>query len=217
MKKIIVFDLDGTLLDTLGDLHAAVNHALKSENLPLRSIDEVRSFVGNGMRLLMERALPADADAALFARAFAAFKAYYSANCAHFTREYDGITALLQKLKAEGALLGVVTNKADAPAKTLMEHYFPGLFDSVVGEREGVRRKPAPDSVWETVRTLGGSVDDAVYIGDSEVDAQTAKNAGTALVGVTWGFRSRETLEKAGAQLFADSPAELFEILKTMG
>lgn len=217
MKKIIVFDLDGTLLDTLGDLHAAVNHALKSENLPLRSIDEVRSFVGNGMRLLMERALPADADAALFAHAFAAFKAYYSANCAHFTREYDGITALLQKLKAEGALLGVVTNKADAPAKKLMEHYFPGLFDSVVGEREGVRRKPAPDSVWETVRTLGGSIDDAVYIGDSEVDAQTAKNAGTALVGVTWGFRSRETLEKAGAQLFADSPAELFEILKTMG
>lgn len=216
MKKFIVFDLDGTLLDTLGDLRAAVNFALSSESLPARSPDEVRRFVGNGIRKLVERAVPEGTDPAQTDRVFAAFKAYYPTHCMVLTKEYDGITELLLRLKAEGAKLGVVTNKSDAPAKALMAHYFPGVFDSVVGEREGVRKKPAPDSVFETLRFLGGSVGEAVYIGDSEVDVRTAENVGCELVAVTWGFRSRETLWREGAEKLADTPEALFEILKSM-
>ncbi len=212
MKKLVIFDLDGTLLYTLEDLHASTNFALESEELPTRSLDEVRRFVGNGIRKLIERAVPVGTAPALTDRVFAAFVRHYAANCMNLTCPYPGIPELLMQLKAQGSKLGVVSNKADGPAKALIEHYFPGTFDSVVGERENVRKKPAPDSVLETVRSLGCTVDDAVYVGDSDVDGQTAVNANCDLVLVSWGFRGRETLEPFGCPI-ANSAQELFEIL----
>ncbi len=213
MEKLIVFDLDGTLLDTLDDLHASVNHALASENLPARSMDEVRRFVGNGVRKLIERAVPDDCPGEVLERTFAEFRRHYTENCSVRTKPYDGVPELLDMLKAQGYLLGVVSNKADEPVKALIAHYFPGVFDSVVGEREGVRRKPAPDSVLETARSLGCDAAQAVYIGDSDVDARTAINAGCRCVLVSWGFRGRETLEPFGFTI-ADRPEDIPEAIK---
>ena len=212
MKKLAVFDLDGTLLYTLEDLHASTNFALSSEGLPERSLDEVRRFVGNGIRKLIERAVPPDTPSEQLERVFDTFKRHYSANCMVLTRPYPGIPEALAELRTRGFKLGVVSNKADAPAKALIAHYFPDTFDSVVGERESVRKKPAPDSVFETLRSLGCTAEDAVYIGDSDVDGQTAANSGCDCVLVSWGFRSRETLERFGCPI-ADDTSELLGIL----
>lgn len=213
MKKLVIFDLDGTLLYTLEDLHASTNFALEGEGLPGRSLDEVRRFVGNGIRKLIERAVPTETSPEVTDRVFAAFVRHYEANCMNLTRPYPGIPELLMRLKEHGARLGVVSNKADEPVRALIAHYFPDTFDSVVGERENVRKKPAPDSVLETVRSLGCTVGDAVYIGDSDVDGQTAANAGCDCVLVSWGFRGRQTLEPFGCPI-AGSAQELFEILR---
>ncbi len=212
MKKLAVFDLDGTLLYTLEDLHASTNFALTGEGLPARSLDEVRRFVGNGIRKLIERAVPPDTPPEQLERVFDAFSRHYSENCMVLTRPYPGIPETLAALRARGFKLGVVSNKADAPAKALIAHYFPDTFDSVVGERGSVRKKPAPDSVFETLRSLGCAVEDAVYIGDSDVDGQTAKNSGCDCVLVSWGFRSRETLESFGCPI-ADDTDMLLKIL----
>ncbi len=212
MKKLAIFDLDGTLLYTLEDLHASTNFALDSEGLPLRSLDEVRRFVGNGIRKLIERAVPPDTPPEQLERVFETFKRHYSANCMVLTRPYPGIPEALTALKARGFRLGVVSNKADAPAKALIAHYFPDTFDSVVGERESVRKKPAPDSVLETLRSLGCTAEDAVYIGDSDVDGQTAANSGCDCVLVSWGFRSRDVLEAFDCPI-ADDTAELLRLL----
>lgn len=212
MKKLVIFDLDGTLLYTLEDLHASTNFALESEGLPARSLDEVRRFVGNGIRKLIERAVPQGTAPELTDRVFAVFVRHYDANCMVLTRPYPGIPELLMRLKEQGAKLGLVSNKAEEPAKALIAHYFPGVFDSVVGERENVRKKPAPDSVLETVRSLGCTIEDAVYVGDSDVDGRTAVNAGCDCVLVSWGFRGRETLEPFGCPI-ADSAQELLNIL----
>ncbi len=212
MKKLAVFDLDGTLLYTLEDLHASTNFALSSEGLPERSLDEVRRFVGNGIRKLIERAVPPDTPPEQLDRVFETFRRHYSANCMVLTRPYPGIPEALAELRARGFKLGVVSNKTDAPAKALIAHYFPDTFDSVVGERESVRKKPAPDSVFETLRSLGCTAEDAVYIGDSDVDGQTAANSGCDCVLVSWGFRSRETLERFGCPI-ADDTTELLGIL----
>lgn len=170
MKKLAIFDLDGTLLYTLEDLHASTNFALESEGLPKRSLDEVRRFVGNGIRKLIERAVPDGCAPDVTDRVFAAFKRHYAENCMVLTRPYPGIPEMLDALKARGWQLGVVSNKADEPVKALIAHYFPGVFDSVVGERENVRKKPAPDSVFETVGSLGCDIGQAVYIGDGLTD-----------------------------------------------
>lgn len=212
MKKLAIFDLDGTLLYTLEDLHASTNFALNSEGLPLRSLDEVRRFVGNGIRKLIERAVPPDTPPEQLERVFETFKRHYSANCMVLTRPYPGIPEALTALRAQGFRLGVVSNKADAPAKALIAHYFPDTFDSVVGERESVRKKPAPDSVLETLRSLGCTAEDAVYIGDSDVDGQTAANSGCDCVLVSWGFRSRNVLEAFDCPI-ADDTAELLRLL----
>ena len=165
MKRLIIFDLDGTLLDTLEDLCDATNYALRSEKFPERSLNEVRNFVGNGIRLLIERAVPQGTDKAVTDRVFEVFKSYYADHCTVKTVPYAGIADVLRLLKARGYLLGVVSNKADAPAKAIVAHYFPSVFDSVVGEREGVRKKPAPDAVFETARALGCPTDELVYDG----------------------------------------------------
>ena len=212
MKKLVIFDLDGTLLYTLEDLHASTNFALESEGLPGRSLDEVHRFVGNGIRKLIERAVPQGTAPELTDRVFAAFVRHYEANCMVLTRPYPGIPELLARLRDRGVKLGVVSNKADEPVKALIAHYFPNTFDSVVGERENVRKKPAPDSVLETVRSLGCTVEDAVYVGDSDVDGRTAANAGCRCVLVSWGFRGRQTLEPFGCPI-ADNARELLNIL----
>ena len=213
-KKLIVFDLDGTLLDTLADLHASVNFALEKHALPLRGIDEVRTFVGNGMGLLISRSVPENTPEAVVGAVLETFKGHYSLHSTDSTAPYEGIAELLAQLKSAGCRLGVVSNKADSAAKPIIAHYFPGLFDCVVGEREGVRKKPAPDSVLEIMRSLDCGEADTVYIGDSEVDIQTAKNAGCDCISVCWGFKSREFLEANGAERIAASAAELGRLLE---
>ncbi len=213
MKRLIIFDLDGTLLDTLEDLCDATNYALRAENLPERSLDEVRTFVGNGIRLLIERAVPQGTPPAVTDRAFEVFKAYYAEHCTVKTAPYAGMTEAPRLLKAQGYLLGVVSNKADAPAKAIVAHYFPAVFDSVVGEREGVRKKPAPDAVFETAKALGCTIDELVYVGDSDVDAMTAQNAGCRCVLVSWGFRERALLESFSPSAVVDTAEELLKEL----
>ena len=208
-KQLVIFDLDGTLLDTLDDLADAVNWALKQEQLPRRTREEVRAFVGNGIRNLIERAVPAGTEAAQTDRVFAGFKARYAGHCADKTRPYPGILELLARLRAEGIRTAVVSNKADFSVQTLCRDYFPGLVDCAVGERAGIPKKPAPDSVQEVLRALKISREQAVYVGDSEVDVVTARNAGMDGILVLWGFRDRQTLERAGAKTFAATAEEL--------
>ena len=208
-KQLVIFDLDGTLLDTLDDLADAVNWALKQEQLPRRTREEVRAFVGNGIRNLIERAVPAGTEVAQTDRVFAGFKARYADHCADKTRPYPGILELLARLRAEGIRTAVVSNKADFAVQTLCRDYFPGLVDCAVGERAGIPKKPAPDSVQEVLRALKISREQAVYVGDSEVDVVTARNAGMDGILVLWGFRDRQTLERAGAKTFAATAEEL--------
>ena len=171
--KLAVFDMDGTILNTLEDLADSTNYALKANGLPERTIDEVRRFVGNGIRLLIERAVPADSEPELFET----FKKYYKTDCAVKTRPYDGIKEVLVSLRKAGCLTAVVSNKADFAVQDLCKDYFDGLFDFAVGEREGIKKKPAPDSVYEVLTKLKTKKEDAVYIGDSDVDFATSVNA----------------------------------------
>lgn len=207
--KLAIFDLDGTILDTLEDLADATNFALREHGYPERTIEEVRRFVGNGIRRLIERAVPGELTTEEIDRVHNTFSAYYQQHCADKTRPYEGILQLLERLRAAGCLTAVVSNKADAAVQPLCRHYYKGLFDYAVGERAGIRRKPAPDSVQEVLRRLRVDPADAVYIGDSEVDIQTAANAGLDSIIVTWGFRERTFLESQGGRRFVDRPEEI--------
>ena len=211
--QLAVFDLDGTILDTLEDLYLSVDFALRQNRLPERSLEEVRQFVGNGIRKLIERAVPAGSSEELIARVHADFTAHYASHCADHTKEYNGITEMLQTIRNAGMQTAVVSNKADYGVQTLIADYFPGLFDYAVGEREGVRRKPAPDAVNAILEKLSVSRERAVYIGDSDVDIETAKNAGMDCISVDWGFRSTAFLIDHGARLIVSDPEELHKIL----
>lgn len=210
MKTAVLFDMDGTLLDTLGDLHAAVNHVLAQFGYPLRTVEEVCRFVGNGAGRLIHLAVP---EGAPEAPVLAAFDAYYAAHCDILTKPYAGIPEALAVL-AERYPLAVVSNKPDAAVKELAKRYFPGLFAR--GESTDCPRKPAPDMVFKAMEALG--VDRCVYVGDSDVDIVTAKNAGVPCLSVTWGFRGREELQAAGAEYFChnpqDLPAKIAEIME---
>lgn len=208
-----VFDLDGTVLDTLDDLADSVNHTLNAYGFPTRTRDEVRRFVGNGVPLLIERAVPAGTAPDIRARCLADFKAYYKENMYHKTGPYPGIPELLDALRARGVKIAVVSNKFDAAVKDLCRRFYGDLIPVAIGERPDVRKKPAPDSVFTALRELGSAPENALYIGDSDVDIQTAKNAGLTSVGVTWGFRDRALLEREGAQYIIDSPAQLLDII----
>lgn len=212
MIRLAIFDLDGTILDTLEDLADALNHALTEFGYPTRTLPEVRRFVGNGIRNLIRRAAPAGTTEAEFDRIHAAFSTYYIVHCADKTRPYDGIPELLAALRDRGIRTAVVSNKPDGAVKPLCARYFPGLFDAAVGERTGVARKPAPDSVNAVLAELGVDRSEAVYIGDSEVDIATARNAGMACFSVDWGFRPREELLANGAKLIASTPQALLEL-----
>lgn len=208
-----IFDLDGTLLNTLGDLTDAVNAAIVPRGLTAVTENQVRERVGNGIRKLIERCMPegttdADIDACL-----EKFRAYYSEHLMHRTHPYDGVADALRALKGAGMQIAVLSNKYDPAAKALIEHFFPGLVDLTLGERPDVPRKPDPASCLELLRGLGADPEKTVYIGDSAVDMNTAKNAGLASIGVTWGFRSREVLADAGAGVILDRPYELIPLL----
>lgn len=215
MYKTVIFDLDGTLLDTLADLHASVNAALAAYGLPSRSVEEVRAFVGNGIAKLIERAI-GDKNYPDFEGVLSAFKEHYGAHCKDKTKPYGGILELLKKLQAAGVKTAVVSNKADFAVKLLAEEYFSGLLLYAVGENEaaGVRKKPAPDSLFAVMEKLNAKKEDAVYVGDSEVDIQTAQNAGVACISVTWGFKDREFLLTHGAKILIDTPDAILKYCK---
>ena len=209
--QLAIFDLDGTLLDTLEDLADSANYVMETFGYPKRTLAEVRSFVGNGIRKLLERSAPKDTSSEEIDRMFEAFKEYYGTHCADKTKPYGGIMGLLESLKKQGVKLAVVSNKADYAVKALCEQYFPGYFDEAVGERVGIARKPAPDTVNEVIKNLKIDKSQAVYIGDSEVDVETAKNVEMDCIAVDWGFRDKEVLENAGAEIIVSTPAGLFE------
>lgn len=211
--KLVIFDMDGTILDTLEDLRRSTNAALAANGLPGRTMEQIRRFVGNGIAKLIERAVPEGTSPEATAAVLEAFKVHYAAHCADHTHPYAGVPELLARLRADGVLTAVVSNKADFAVQILAKDYFPGLFDLVLGEREGIAKKPAPDMVDTVLRELGVAPDDARYVGDSEVDVATAKNSGVAGVFVTWGFRSAQTLCAAGAAVLAATPEELAEKL----
>ena len=208
-----IFDMDGTILETLEDMWSSVNATMDYVNYPRRTLDEVRRFVGNGAAKLIERCMPAGADNPKYADALAFYRRYYDAHAQIKTGPYPGIPELLQHLKREGVRLAVVSNKPDEAVRTLTEHYFPGLFQVAVGNREGWATKPAPDSVYETMKLLDAQSEDTVYVGDSEVDVATAQNAGLDSIIVTWGFREESFLRAHGAQTLAHSTEELYQLL----
>ena len=214
MYQLAIFDLDGTLLDTLADLHAGVNNALAAFGYAPRTLDEVRTFVGNGAQKLIARAVPAGTSQAQQDAVLAEFQTYYGAHCADLTKPYDGILPLLAQLQKDGVQTAVVSNKPDFAVQTLAAQYFPGLFAASAGAKDGVRKKPYPDAVLAVVAQLHAEGKRAVYIGDSEVDVATARNAQLPCIAVSWGFRSREVLLDAGAECICDSVAALAQALK---
>lgn len=211
--EAIIFDLDGTLLNTLGDLADAVNFALSKRGHPPRTEAEVRDFIGNGIGKLIERALPPEAQAEAD-DCLADFSSHYRVHMADRTVPYAGVPALVEALHARGLTLAVLSNKVDEAAVRLVTHYFGEAFALVRGERAGVPRKPDPTSVHDILRTLQIDAARTLYVGDSGVDMETAKNAGLFAAGVTWGFRSREVLLTHGADVLVDRPEELFKFLE---
>lgn len=208
-----IFDLDGTLLDTLDDLAAAVNYALRQYHMPEHTRDEVRQMVGNGVRLLMVRAVPDGDRNPLFEAVFSTFREYYMHHSLDTTRPYDGIPELLGELHRRGSRIAVVSNKFYAATRELCHHFFPDTVEVAIGEHEaeGIRKKPAPDTVMEAFRQLDVEKEDAVYVGDSDVDLQTAHNSGLPCISVLWGFRDRSFLEAHGATTFARKPEEILK------
>ncbi|MCD8289615.1 MAG: HAD family hydrolase [Prevotella sp.] len=204
-----IFDLDGTLLDTLGDLTASVNHTMAIFGLPQHTQEEVRRMVGNGIGKLIERAIPAGKDNQQFASILSTFTAHYLAHSMDRTRPYDGITTLLSALHRQGKRLAIVSNKQQAATTKLCRHFFKETISVAIGESGNVRRKPAPDTVDEALRQLGAGKDGAVYIGDSEVDIATARAAGLSCISVLWGFRDRQFLIQHGATCFVSRPEEI--------
>ena len=207
--ELVIFDLDGTILDTLEDLTDSMNYALEKHGYPIRTIEEVRSFVGNGLLMLTRRAIAPETDESRIQMVLAEQKAYYKEHCSDKTKPYQGIMELLEFLKKEGYKLAVVSNKADYAVQILCEQYFGGIFDMAVGEKENVRKKPAPDAVNTVLEKLQVDRKNAIYVGDSEVDIQTAENAKMSAVLVDWGFRDASFLQEQGAKILVHTMDEL--------
>ncbi|WP_022762319.1 HAD family hydrolase [Butyrivibrio sp. AD3002] len=211
--KAVIFDMDGTILDSLDDLRDSVNHALRENGLPERSTKEVRAFLGKGMVYLVNKCVPEGTDPETESRVLAMHKEYYPLHCTEKTKPYPGICELLRSLKDAGIKTAVVSNKTDENVHRLAKSYFDGLFTVAVGAREGVPRKPSPELVDIALSELGVSKSEAVYVGDSDIDVATAKNSELSMVTVLWGFRDKPELIEAGAELFAKDTEELKEIL----
>ena len=208
----VIFDLDGTLLNTLEDLGDSVNFALKSFGYPTRTYEEIRSFVGNGVKDLVTKAVPDGTDEETTLKCLQTFKDHYKTNMQNKTAPYDGIIDLLEELNSKDVKLAIVSNKYDFGVKNLNKYYFKDLIPVAIGEREGVRRKPAPDTVLTAMKELNAQKESTLYVGDSGSDMITAQNAGVKGVGVTWGFRDAKSLKESGADFLVDSPAQLLDI-----
>ena len=206
-----IFDLDGTLLNTLNDLAASTNYALRWAGMPEHSIDDVRQFVGNGVKKLMERAIPDGLDNPKFDETYATFRKHYLEHSLDTTKPYSGIPEVLAELKRRGKKLAIVSNKFYAATQELARHFFPETIEVAIGERENIRKKPAPDTVLEAMRQLGVGKEGTVYIGDSDVDIDTARNVGVPCISVLWGFRDRDFLIEHGATHLISKPEELLK------
>ena len=211
--QAVLFDMDGTVLDTLDDLCDSINHSLAEFSLPPVSREHVRQCLGNGAAFLVSHSIPADCSPDLEADVLAFYKPWYDAHCLIKTAPYEGILPMMQSLKEHGLRLAIISNKPDRAVQELSDAFFPGLLELSVGESPSVRRKPAPDTVLTAASQIGLSVDQCVYVGDSEVDLQTARNAGMDCISVTWGFRDEAQLIEAGASVLVRTPEELESLL----
>ncbi len=209
----IIFDLDGTLLNTLDDLRDSLNDILAQRGYSARSLEEVKRFVGNGVRNLVRLSLPGSCSEEEVTECLEEFKDHYKHNMQNKTRPYNGIMELLLDLNRFNYKIAIVSNKYDMAVKSLARTYFGNLIPVAIGESQEVKRKPAPDSVFEAVKELGSELSKTIFVGDSETDAQTAQNAGIPCIGVTWGFRSREVLKSAGVDYLIDTPRELLTLI----
>lgn len=216
MKNTVIFDLDGTLLNTLDDLTDSVNFALGEMGYPLHTADEVRMMVGNSVIYLIEQALPDGTDKEIFDKTLALFESHYQTNMRNKTAPYDGVMQMLDKLSTEGYKLAVVSNKPDVFTQELVGELFGKYIPLAIGRSETIARKPAPDMLELAIKQLGSDPDSTVYVGDSEVDVETSINAGVDCVGCLWGFRDRETLESAGAEFIISSPDELVGLIEKL-
>lgn len=208
--EAIIFDLDGTLTDTLEDLKNSVNFAMREFGFPERTTDEVRSFVGNGVKRLIDLSVPENTSDVISAECLSVFKNHYKDNSLVLTKPYDGIIPMLERLKKEGIKTAVVTNKMHEAAVDIVNLFFGELIDVTIGQIDGVSQKPQPDGIYSALEKLDVSKEKSVYVGDSEVDCITAKNAGIPCIGVTWGFRSKEVLSENGADYIINFPEEIF-------
>ena len=214
MYRTVIFDLDGTLLDTIGDLAGAGNWICRKNGWPEHSVEEFKTMVGHGIPNLVSRFSPPEAQSPLLQmNTLAEFNAYYGAHNMDLTAPYKGISELAAKLKAEGVQMAVYSNKADAFSRQIIAHYFPDTFDLVLGKRQDMPVKPDPAGVRYVLEQLDADPEQTLFVGDSDVDIQTAHNANLTACGVTWGFRSRESLVEAGAEFLADAVADLEQII----
>ena len=213
MYKAILFDLDGTILNTLDDLYISTNYALTYYNLPNRTYEEIRCFVGNGVRVLIEKAVGSN-NLHLTDLVISKFKEHYQIHSKDHIKEYDGITELLENLKQKGLLLAVVTNKFNLAAQDIVNKYFPNIFDYILGESTNLRRKPYPDMCNYVLEQLNLTASDALYVGDSDVDIKTAANANLKCISCSWGFKTKEELLSYNAKIIIDNPSELMNFLK---
>lgn len=209
----VIFDLDGTLLNTLEDLRDSVNYALESAGMPVRSLEQIRKSVGNGIKRLMELVVPDGLENPRFDEVFDTFRSYYGLHCNDKTAPYPHIMELLKELKEKGYQMAIVSNKYYDGVQELKRLYFSDYIPVAIGEREGIRKKPAPDTVLAALEELGSSRERSVYVGDSEVDIATAANTGMDCIAVAWGFRTREEQEKAGGRVFADDPLDILNLI----
>ena len=216
MKQIdtVIFDMDGTVLNTLEDLAISVNYTLRRFGMPEHPAEDYRRFFGNGIRYALGRAVPEGTAEARIEEMIPVFREHYDRHCLDHTRPYEGIPELMKQLKEQGYKLAIVSNKIDSAVRELNGRFFSGYVEVAIGERNGIRRKPAPDTVLQALRELGSSEKTAVYVGDSEVDCRTAENAGIPCITVLWGFRDRRDLEREGAVTFAGTPRDVLEILR---
>ena len=213
MITTVIFDMDGTVLNTLDDLATSVNYVLTRYGMPVHCTEDYRRYFGNGIRYALECAVPKGTEETTIGQMLPVFKEHYNAHCLDKTRPYDGIPELMKALRDRGFKLAIVSNKIDSAVKELNAKFFSAYVDVTIGEREGIRRKPAPDTVVQALKELKSSKHEAVYIGDSEVDLQTAANAGLPCISVLWGFREKDFLTEQGATVFANTPQEIYDLL----
>lgn len=213
----VIFDMDGTVLDTLEDLTVSVNYVLSKFNMPDHSEEEYRKFFGNGIKYALKCAVPEETPEEVIEEMLPIFREHYNEHCHDRTKPYDGIIELMSMLKANGYKMAIVSNKIDSAVKELKDRFFSEYVDVAIGEKPGIKRKPAPDTVLAALDELGSKKEAAVYIGDSEVDLQTALNSELPCISVLWGFRDKDFLISKGASVFAETPEEVYDILKKIG